>query len=351
MTTAELRAARPIRLRGGIQALEAQRLIDLIALRLAPSAAAGLIAYSHMTEVGTGLIVFLGVLLATHALDRAEMPMQLMPASRVIVGALAPVVGALIAWLVLLRRRPRLLADAVRGRRRRLLARPCARRVDAPARDAQPDGPGRGYRRARVRCRLRRRADRVRGDRSYEVVGWVGATGPAEYRRLRWLGPLDQVRDAVIGEGIDLLVLAPSAGDPAGSRIEDVFGLVADECLDLPVRLIAANQLYEELFGHVPVGTIDAAWYRYIMHPRYRAGAPLSKRIFDLSLCGLIALLFAPLMLIAAIAIKLSDERPDPLSPAASGEFGAQFSILKLRTMRSTPSATAPGGQRPATSG
>ncbi len=28
------------------------------------------------------------------------------------------------------------------------------------------------------------------GVTSYEVVGWVGSTGPAEYRRLRWLGPL-----------------------------------------------------------------------------------------------------------------------------------------------------------------
>ncbi len=143
MTTAELRAARPIRLRGGIQALEAQRLIDLIALRLAPSAAAGLIAYSHMSEVGTGLIVFFGVLLATHALDRAEMPMQLMPASRLIVAALAPVVGALVAWLVLFGAGHGYSSDAVRGRHRRLLARPYARRVDARARDPQPDGAGR----------------------------------------------------------------------------------------------------------------------------------------------------------------------------------------------------------------
>ena len=333
MTTAELRAARPIRLRGGIQALEAQRLIDLIALRLAPSAAAGLIAYSHMTEVGTGLIVFLGVLLATHALDRAEMPMQLMPASRVIVGALAPVVGALIAWLVLygaghgysLTQFEAVVAGswlvlALGAWMRQRVTRNLTARVAVIG--------GREFA-ADFAAELTES-----GVTSYEVVGWVGATGPAEYRRLRWLGPLDQVRDAVIGEGIDLLVLAPSAGDPAGSRIEDVFGLVADECLDLPVRLIAANQLYEELFGHVPVGTIDAAWYRYIMHPRYRAGAPLSKRIFDLSLCGLIALLFAPLMLIAAIAIKLSDGGPILYRQRRLGEFGRPFSILKLRTMQ-----------------
>ena len=29
------------------------------------------------------------------------------------------------------------------------------------------------------------------GIEKYEVVGWVGGQGPADYRRLRWLGPLD----------------------------------------------------------------------------------------------------------------------------------------------------------------
>ena len=29
---------------------------------------------------------------------------------------------------------------------------------------------------------------------------------------------------------------------------------------------------------------IDAAWYRYIMHPRFRAAGPHSKRVFDLVL-------------------------------------------------------------------
>ena len=120
--------------------------------------------------------------------------------------------------------------------------------------------------------------------RTYEVVGWISPQGPAEYRRLRWLGTLDEVREAVIGERIELIVCGPNHGDVEGTRIEDVSARVADQCLDLPVRLIAANQLYEETFGHVPVGMIDAAWYRYIMHPRFRAAGPRSKRLFDLVL-------------------------------------------------------------------
>ena len=180
------------------------------------------------------------------------------------------------------------------------------------------------------------------GINKYEVVGWVGGQGPADYRRLRWLGPLDDVRSPVISEGIDLLVCAPPESADHGETIENVCARVADECLDLPVRLIAANQLYEEVFGHVPVGTIDAAWYRYIMHPRFRASAPLSKRIFDLFFGILIALFFLPLIAIAAVAIKLSDSGPVLYRQRRLGEYGREFEMVKLRTMRVDAEADGP---------
>ena len=56
--------------RRGLRALEAQRMIDLCALRLAPSLAAGLIAYSHTRRFGDGLIVFICVLRALEAQRR-----------------------------------------------------------------------------------------------------------------------------------------------------------------------------------------------------------------------------------------------------------------------------------------
>jgi lipopolysaccharide/colanic/teichoic acid biosynthesis glycosyltransferase len=112
-----------------------------------------------------------------------------------------------------------------------------------------------------------------------------------------------------------------------------VFEAVADFCLDLPVRMIAANQLYEQLLGHVPMGTIDAAWFRYIMHPRFRATPPISKRIFDIVGSILIGALFAPAIAVAAIAVKLGDRGPILFRQRRVGEHGREFEILKLRTM------------------
>ena len=112
--------------------------------------------------------------------------------------------------------------------------------------------------------------------------------------------------------------------------------------MDLPVRLIAANQLYEEVLGHVPVGMIDAAWYRYIMHPRFRASGRISKRAFDLIFGSVMAFFFLPVVALAALAIKLDDRGPVFYRQRRLGELGDSFDILKLRTMRIDAEADGP---------
>ncbi|MET0730951.1 MAG: sugar transferase, partial [Solirubrobacterales bacterium] len=337
----EGRDMRSVRRRPKLRALEAQRLIDILALRVAPSFAAGLIAYSHMDSVGDGLIVFAAVLAASQLIETARFPLHLMPAARVVLALFVPVLGGAGAWLLVSAAgEPYAVSQyeaVVIGAwlvlalgvwiKTRLGEGMRARVVVIGARDFAAD----------LAAELA--AARVR---SYEVVGWVGPEGPAEYRRLRWLGGLEDVRDAVVEERIELLICAPPAADSEGDRIEDVCAHVADQCLDLPVRLITANQLYEETFGHVPIGTIDAAWYRYIMHPRFRAVSPTSKRIFDLVAGASIGLLMLPVLIVAAIAIKLGDGGPVFYRQRRFGEYGGSFEIVKLRTMRVDAEAAGP---------
>ena len=123
----------------------------------------------------------------------------------------------------------------------------------------------------------------------------------------------------------------------------DPYALIADSCLDLPVRMIEANQLYEELLGHVPLGTTDSAWFRYIMHPRFRPTSPLWKRCFDLANATWMALVAVPVVGIAAVAIKLTDGGQVLYRQRRVGERGKEFEIMKLRTM--VPDAEASGPQ------
>jgi lipopolysaccharide/colanic/teichoic acid biosynthesis glycosyltransferase len=117
---------------------------------------------------------------------------------------------------------------------------------------------------------------------------------------------------------------------------------VASACLDLPVRMLGVNQFYEDLLGHVPIGTIDAAWYRYIMHPRFRSTAPLSKRVFDLVVGAVLAIVALPIVAVGALAVRLGDGAPAFYRQRRMGERGTEFQIVKLRTMRVDAEA---GGQ------
>jgi lipopolysaccharide/colanic/teichoic acid biosynthesis glycosyltransferase len=317
-----------------MRVLEAQRWLDILAMRLAPAGAAGLIAYSHIGSVGEAAIVFATVLVATQLLlDRANLPLALMPAARIVLGLAGPLVGAGFAWL----------ASAAAGDPYSLS------QLEAVVLGAWLVLGIGAWIRSWIESDLTARVAVIgardfaadltaelgdNGVRTYRIVGWIGNEGPSEYRRLRWLGSLDQVREAVVTERIELLVAAPTVTDSAGAGPDEVFARVAESCLDLPVRLIAANQLYEETLGHVPIGTIDAAWYRYIMHPKFRASSPLSKRLFDLVVGAALALVSLPFVLLAALAIKLSDRGPVIYRQRRLGEHGEAFEMLKLRTMR-----------------
>jgi exopolysaccharide biosynthesis polyprenyl glycosylphosphotransferase len=186
---------------------------------------------------------------------------------------------------------------------------------------------------------------RAAGVRGYEVVGWFGAAAPAAHSSgLECLGTLDGVRAAVIARRIELLVWArEETGEHRGGADRDVdpCAVIADACLDLPVRMIEASQLYEELLGHVPLGTIDSAWFRYMMHPRFRPTAPLWKRVSDLAIALPAVILALPLLAALAIAIKLSDSGPVLYRQRRVGEGGREFHVLKIRTM--VPDAEAAG--------
>jgi lipopolysaccharide/colanic/teichoic acid biosynthesis glycosyltransferase len=97
--------------------------------------------------------------------------------------------------------------------------------------------------------------------------------------------------------------------------------------------MIEAGQLYEELFGHVPLGTTTSAWFQYLLHPRYRESWPVSKRLLDLGIGAVAAVIAAPILLIAAIAVKVGDGGPVLHRQRRMGEAGREFELVKLRTM------------------
>ena len=318
-------------------ALRAQRMLAVAGLQIAPAVVAGAIAYSHTRRVGLGLLVGIAVWLAGLALGAIRYPLQLMPLAGLILRVLSPLVGALVALVVSAALMPLAASELVtpvlgawlvlgvvifamtrfqRGLEVRIAVIGHSQLSAAMAQEVS-----------------------IAGLRGYHVVGWVdfsdaedeGGAGPR-----RRLGTIDGLRDIVASERIDLVVygVRESGADGAGGvESLEILERVAAACLDLDIRVIGANQLYEEIFGHVPLATMNAAWFQYVMHPRFRAGSPLSKRLVDLVGGAVAALIFTPSLLIAMIAIRLGDGGPVLYRQRRVGEAGREFEILKLRTM------------------
>jgi exopolysaccharide biosynthesis polyprenyl glycosylphosphotransferase len=323
--------------------LNARRLLDLVAIGIAPAAAAGLLAFAHTNRPSWGVLVAISILVANQLVNRTRYPLHLMPMARLATCGLTPLLGALLAWAASLFVGVGSLGDSL-----------------IPAvMGAVPV--------AVLGCWLKARFDRhvavriaVIGDpdvaegldreitvakiRGYQLAGWISVGGrpPIEpVPGVCHLGSIEELRRIVRSQRIELLVHAQG---PSGevSRL-DIFEGVGAACLDLPVRLIEASQFYEELLGHVPVGQINAAWFQYLMHPRYRRTPPISKRLFDVAVGSAALVVAAPLIALFAVAIKLSDRGPVLYRQPRVGEGGREFEMVKLRSMR--PGAQADGAQ------
>jgi exopolysaccharide biosynthesis polyprenyl glycosylphosphotransferase len=321
-----------------LTALRAQRLLGICAFGVAPAVTAGLMAGGHLASPGRGALVFIGVLVAAWTLGHGRYPLHLMPLAASVVRALVPIVGVGLALATFALAgspvsatemiAPVLGAWVVTG-----FAAWSSMRFEASrqVRVAMIGSPSLAIGLAHEL--------RNAGIRAYTVVGWLDDKRPTTERGEggpRRLGSLDQVREVVKRHSVDLLVHSSSpagnADAPRHPRLE-MFERVAADCLDLPVRLIEASQLYEDLLGHVPLGQSNSAWFQYLLHPRYRPGSPISKRAFDLIVGSLMLVAMSPVLVAFALAIKLTDGGPIFYRQRRVGERGREFWMIKLRSM------------------
>ena len=190
------------------------------------------------------------------------------------------------------------------------------------------------------RCAELLAAELSRSDiRSHLLVGVVASAPdqghpPQAAAGLARLGSIAQLDALVEEHAIDLLVMADQDGR---ARILDE---VVRSCLHLPVRLTQLSNFYEEMFGHVPLAEMSSAWFEYMLHPRYRGGGSVSKRVLDVTAGMLLALVSALPLLVLGLMIR-RDGGPALFRQTRIGEGGRPFTLYKLRTMRQREHASA----------
>jgi lipopolysaccharide/colanic/teichoic acid biosynthesis glycosyltransferase len=327
----------------------AQRIARLAGLRAGPAIAAGAITYAHTRSEWQGLLVMGCIVLALALLLRPRYPLHLMRFGSIAVYLVGPLLGALGAMGIseLTRSISPLTVDDL-----------IAPVLGAWTVVAVGVWLVRGFNRdRRIRLGVIGTAEfmlglsaeiEASGLSGYDVIGSITPDRRAWPRERpddeAYLGSISSLREIVLTQRIELLVLGPIASSsrsiaklqfqaPGPSR-PDVFEMAAEACLDLPVSMIDASQFYERNFGHVPLGTTNSSWLQYLLHPAHRQSWPLSKRLLDLAVGGLASVIALPILLVSALAIKLSDRGPVLYRQKRIGEYGSEIDLIKLRTMR-----------------
>jgi exopolysaccharide biosynthesis polyprenyl glycosylphosphotransferase len=311
-----------------LSAIYARRIYGRFLYIVAPAGVAAGITLIRTDDPASAVLVLAAVAVTATAVRLQQYPLHLVPLARILASAIVPVAGVCVAWLAALLGRSTLtgstaVAAAIGAVLISLVAMWLEDRFlyDRPIRIGVI-GPG--ILSQRLAAELAEN-----GIRSYKVVGYLDEQED-RHASVPWLGNLSGVRAAVQRGGIDLLVVGPQ------ERRLEVFEVTAKACLDLPVRMIEATALYEDVLGHVPIGAINSAWFQFIMHPRFSPSSPVTKRLLDVVVSGTLLVITSPLLILSAIAVKL-DGGPVFYRQRRVGEEGRPFDMIKFRTL--TPDA------------
>lgn len=105
-------------------------------------------------------------------------------------------------------------------------------------------------------------------------------------------------------------------------------------CRTRGIRILDLAAFYERSHAEVPVDSLKASWLVYgdgfVQGPLRR----FAKRVFDIVSSVLLLIVAAPVMLLAALAIKLDSRGPVFYRQARVGLGGETFQCVKFRSMR-----------------
>jgi sugar transferase (PEP-CTERM system associated) len=175
-----------------------------------------------------------------------------------------------------------------------------------------------------------------------KVMGYVSSDG-ANGNGLRYLGEASSVAEVVQSTHADQVVVA--MGDRRGRLpVEELLALKT-----AGVLVQDGDQLYESITGKLPIASLRLSWLLFSPGFRISRTMLIYKRVCSVfsSVVGL--LLTLPLMLLAAIAVRLDSPGPVILRQQRVGKNGKPFTLYKFRSMHAGTDKS--GYQRPARRG
>lgn len=144
---------------------------------------------------------------------------------------------------------------------------------------------------------------------------------------VEWLGEIADAGAALHAVGANGVIVAVSdlAADDLNRLTRELLGMGIHIQLSSGLRGIDQRRLRSLPLAHEPLFYLEPASLS-----RWQL---LTKRVMDVALATVILVLMAPVLLIAAIAVKLGDGGPVFFRQTRVGRDGETFRLFKLRTM------------------
>lgn len=186
---------------------------------------------------------------------------------------------------------------------------------------------GAGHKASWVLERMSQRANR----RGFRLIGFVDAGGPrAVYGDVPVYKFDEPLCEYVQRQHVDQIVVAVD-DRRNGLPMPDLL-----KCRLAGVEILELPTFFERETGAVALELTDPSWL--VFGQGFRRGLTVRalKRTLDVLICTALMMIFSPIVLLTAIAIKLEDGLKAPIiySQTRVGEQGRHFRLYKLRSMR-----------------
>jgi exopolysaccharide biosynthesis polyprenyl glycosylphosphotransferase len=162
---------------------------------------------------------------------------------------------------------------------------------------------------------------------SVDIIGYISLI-PRPENGLKSLGRLPDLPDVIDRERIEEVIIA----DPAFPQAQAVE--LIDLCHERGVNVHVAPSTMEILIDRAEFVPGESVPLFRLRPPVFEGIDYALKRTFDLVLASLSLVILSPLLLVIALAVRLSSRGPAIYRSVRPGIGGKPFSCLKFRTMR-----------------
>jgi exopolysaccharide biosynthesis polyprenyl glycosylphosphotransferase len=137
----------------------------------------------------------------------------------------------------------------------------------------------------------------------------------------------DEMAELATKHGVTRVLL--SSADVDDSDLNEMLR----RCRVLSLRVGILPGLWDMLGPGLEVDAVEGVTVLGVSPPRLPRSSRAVKRAIDLAVAGVLLALFAPVLILAALAIKLDTPGPVLFSQERIGKAGRRFRLFKLRTM------------------